>query len=334
MLKVELGKSVAEEAVELVLTDRRPHVRWAGELGSGKTVQMRMVARELMDQIPYTEGRLRLVMFDMLESGADVPDFPKACPELDELPGVLVVRAGEDVASAVMRVRVELLARGDLERAGGAVEPLVIAVDHHYGVEAFSGELKQLVEDIESGSSTTSRDFVHRVHLLLTSDRLRNYTSDAVREQFDAIDEERRSKRGWVGAGGVGRGRIPGSTGRWFGHDDNLLTNADRFTTITFALDKADLDRYFLGLAVLPPMPRAVWFSPRHTDSFGYLVTPGAVTLFKVRNVPVMMPVSQTRRGKGHVRTCQPDNLDDGVFADRIGGGDLSTAVGGAGGDV
>lgn len=296
MLKVVLGESVVEEPVEVVLTDRRPHVRWAGELGSGKTVQMRTVARELMDQIPHTAGRLRLVMFDMLNAGAEIPDFPRAFPELDELPGVLVVRAGEDIAAAVMRVRVELLARGDIERSGGAVEPLVIAVDHHYGLE-ISRELAQLVKDIESGSAKSSRVGVpHRVHLLLTSDRLRNFTSDAVREQFDAIDEERRAKNGWVGATGTSRRlRFPGLTGRWFGYDDNLLTNADRFTTVTFALDKADLDRYYPGLAVLPPMPRAVWFPPRHTDSFGYKVTPGAVTLYKVRNVPLAVPVSRTR---------------------------------------
>lgn len=131
MLKVVLGESVAEEPVELVLTERRPHVRWAGELGSGKTVQLRMVARELMDQIPHTKGRLRLVLFDMLEHGADVPDFPKACPELEDLPGVLVVRAGDDVAAAVRQVREELQARGNLELAGAAVEALVIVLDWH-----------------------------------------------------------------------------------------------------------------------------------------------------------------------------------------------------------
>lgn len=296
MLKVVLGESVVEEPVELVLSERRPHVRWAGELGSGKTVQLRMVARELMDQIPHTEGRLRLVLFDMVEHGADVPDFPKACPELEELPGVLVVRVGDDVAAAVRQVREELQARGTLERAGTAVEALVIAVDHHYDPEAISAELMQLVSDIENSPATSSRDWAHRVHLLLTSDRLRSYASDAVREQFDTIDQERRNRQGWVGAAGTSRrSRISGLTGRWFGYDDNLLTNTNRFTTITFAIDKADLDRYFPGLAALPPMPRAVWFPPRHTDSFGYLITPGAVTLFKVRNMPVTVPVSKTR---------------------------------------
>ncbi|MBE5502639.1 Uncharacterised protein [Mycobacteroides abscessus subsp. massiliense] len=296
MLKVVLGESVVEEPVELMLTERRPHVRWAGEMGSGKTVQMRMVARDLMDQIPHTKGRLRLVLFDMLESAELVPDVLKACPELDELPGVLVVRAGQDVTAAVQRVREELRARSDLERAGCSVEALVIAVDHHYGLEAISGELRQLVEDIGNGPAATSRDYVHRVHLLLTSDRLRDYTSDAVRRQFDTIDEERRARQGWIGAAGAARRpRVRGLNGRLFGHDDNLLTTTDRFSTITFALDKADLDRYFPGLAVLPPLPRAVWFPPRHTDSFGYLITPGAVTLFKVRNVPVAGAVSKTR---------------------------------------
>lgn len=140
------------DAVYARLTDKRPHVRWAGSIGIGKSTSLRAAATELVSQIPDT-GNPRMFLF---ESDAFTPTFIG----MERIPGVTVVPFS-DHGPAVDRLWTELARRN-----GQSSNHLVIAVDDYFrAIPA----LRDLVMTIEA-------DTLPSVHLALASHSLSDFT--------------------------------------------------------------------------------------------------------------------------------------------------------------
>lgn len=139
-------------AVYARLTDERPHLRWAGSIGIGKSTRLRVAATELVTQIPDT-GNPRMYLFES-------DTFTTTFGGLERLPGVKVI-AHPDQSSSVDEIWTELTRRGEQ-----ASNPIVIAVDDYFHA---SPALRDLVMSIEA-------DTLHGVHLALASGSLNDFT--------------------------------------------------------------------------------------------------------------------------------------------------------------
>lgn len=163
-------KGANQDAVYAQLNDERPHVRWAGSVGTGKSTSLRVAATELATQIPDT-GNPRMYLFETIS-------VPQTFSGLEQTPGITVISPSGQ-RSAVDHIWVELTRRGE-----HAPSPIVIAVDDYFTA---SPALRDLVETIEA-------DTLPGVHLALASHTLRDLahgtTQTAKTERFKALVRE------------------------------------------------------------------------------------------------------------------------------------------------
>lgn len=172
--------------VDVALTDERPHLRWAGAKGTGKTTQLRSAVRQLVRQVPATE-RLRLVFFTadstavpQLEGigGGDRKDPNVAA-------GVLVVPLDSSTAGVVASIRSEIARR----RESPDTPPLIIAVDDVDELNNRRGLLHRrpgaavqaLINDLDEWGHTPPG-----IHLLLASSRLSDFGEPTWPEERNA----------------------------------------------------------------------------------------------------------------------------------------------------
>ncbi|MFV8141992.1 hypothetical protein ACNQR7_30885 [Mycolicibacterium senegalense] len=180
-LSAVIGEDSGGEPVLVVLTEQRPHARWIGTLGTGKSSQLRLVVEQLARQVPATPGRLRMVLFD--HRGMD-----KTFSGLDELDGVVVVHpdstwkpAGHNTDAAIERLRDELDWRRTHPTA--AMGPLVIIIDdadHEWRRDSPLVDLIVGESEAEPGAKFMYPRITppNGIHILLTSTELENFYED------------------------------------------------------------------------------------------------------------------------------------------------------------
>lgn len=152
------------------LTEKRPHVRWVGSIGIGKSTSLRAAATELIAQIPDT-GNPRMFLF---ESDAFVPTFIG----MEHVPGVAVVPLS-DHGPAVDHLWSELARRN-----GQSSNPIVIAIDDYF----------RAIPALRDLAMTIEADTLPGVHLALASHVLRDFTHGVQqtekRQRFKALVRE------------------------------------------------------------------------------------------------------------------------------------------------
>jgi hypothetical protein len=167
MLTVTLGLDRSGGPVEAHLIAQRPHMRWVGDYGMGKTEQLRSAVGQLAQQIPASAGLLRMILFS---ANAVANSFP----DMDNAEGVLVITPS-DFEGSIARFASEVYQRQSDPQA----PPLVIAVDDLGWWRTHCRPLVPLVEHLPSDRRYPSdARGLGQIHLLLASSRIGDFYAD------------------------------------------------------------------------------------------------------------------------------------------------------------
>lgn len=157
-LRVVLGQSASGIATEVTLSGHRPHVRWIGPRGVGKTPELMRAAGQCVVQIPPCPDQLRMVLFE-------TPTRPHSCTDLLGLPGVMTINPSTVLNADDPNVTLDLFNRQlQRRRDRGAGQPLVLVVNDYSWWLQYFPELHTLAIDPEPG-----------VHLLLAATDLNDF---------------------------------------------------------------------------------------------------------------------------------------------------------------
>ncbi|WP_454231284.1 hypothetical protein [Mycolicibacterium fortuitum] len=157
-LRLVLGRSASGIATEVALNGHRPHVRWIGPRGVGKTPELMRAAGQCVVQIPPCPDQLRMVLFE-------TPTRPHSCSDLLGLPGVMTINPTTVLNADNPNVALDLFNRQlQRRRDRGAGEPLVLVVNDYTWWLQYFPTLHTLATEPEPG-----------VHLLLAATDLTDF---------------------------------------------------------------------------------------------------------------------------------------------------------------
>lgn len=175
-LTFTVGETTDGIPAAITLNSDKPHARWAGNFGTGKSVQLRHAIDQLLRQIPAAPERLRLVLFthEVAAAAAAIPRLKDVYADLgDAEEGVLVVPP-QDPTEALRRLNEELAWR----RTAPTVPPLVIVADEYPRWRKDCELFRHLVDELDTDPEVPVVNPGTGIHLLLASWRLVDFADN------------------------------------------------------------------------------------------------------------------------------------------------------------